>query len=47
MDITPFLPFKQTKAGDPNSLSNYRDITLIAVISKLFDGILLEVCHRC
>ena len=33
------------KTGNPNCLSNYREITLIAVISKLFEGVLLNVCN--
>ena len=32
------------KTGNPNCLFNYRGITLIAVISKLFEGVLLAVC---
>ena len=32
------------KTVNPNCLSNYRGITLIAVISKLFEGVLLDVC---
>ena len=34
------------KTGDINNVSNYRGITLIAVISKLFEGVLLEICNE-
>ena len=36
------VPLIKDKTGDPNSLNNYRGITLIQVISKLFDIFLLE-----
>ena len=34
------------KTGDINNVSNYRGITLITVISKLFEGVLLEICSE-
>ena len=37
------IPLIKDKTSNPNCLSNYRGITLIAVISKLFEGVLLVV----
>ena len=39
------VPLVKDKTGDINNVSNYRGITLIAVISKLFEGVLLEICN--
>ena len=39
-------PLVKDKTGDINNVSNYRDITLIAGISKLFEGVLLEICNE-
>ena len=36
------VPKMKDKTGDSNSLNNYRGITLISVISKLFEILLLE-----
>ena len=38
------IPLIKDKTGNPNCLANYHGITLIAVISKLFEGVLLDVC---
>ena len=40
------VPLVKDKTGDINNFSNYRGITLIAVISKLFEGALLEICNE-
>ena len=40
------VPLVKDKAGDINNVSNYRGITLIAVISKLFESVLLEICNE-
>ena len=36
------VPLMKDKTGDANSLNNYRGITIIPVISKLFEILLLE-----
>ena len=36
------VPVMKDKTGDANSLNNYRGITLIPVISKLFEILLLD-----
>ena len=33
------------KAGNVNDIDNYRDITLVLVISKLFEGVILKICE--
>ena len=38
------IPLIKDKTGNPNRLSNYRGITLIAVISMVFEAVLLNVC---
>ena len=38
------IPLLKDKTGDINSLDNYRAITLIPVISKLFELVVLELC---
>ena len=40
------VPLVKDKTGDINNVSNYSGITLIAVISKLFEGVLLEICNE-
>ena len=40
------IPIIKDKDGDIISLRNYRVITLIPVISKLFEGVLLSVCNN-
>ena len=35
------VPLVKDKTGDINNVSNYCEITLITVISKLFEGVLL------
>jgi hypothetical protein len=40
------VPLIKDKSGDHSSLSNYRDITLIPVMSKLFEHIILDVCDE-
>ena len=39
------IPVVKDKAADVNSLNNYRGITLIPVVSKLFEQIILEICE--
>ncbi|MFI5407479.1 MAG: hypothetical protein ACHQ1D_13325, partial [Nitrososphaerales archaeon] len=38
------IPILKEKLGDSNDVSNYRGITLIPVISKLFELVLLDIC---
>ena len=38
------VPILKEKLGDSNDVSNYRGITLIPVISKLFELVLLDIC---
>ena len=40
------IPLVKDKAADVNSLNNYRGITLIPVVSKLFELIILEICEN-
>jgi len=40
------VPLMKDKTGDSSSLNNYRAITLIPVISKLFEHIILDVCDE-
>ena len=40
------MPLAKDKPGDINNVSNYRGITLIAVISKLFESVLLDICNE-
>ena len=37
------IPLVKDKAADVKSLNNYREITLIPVVSKLFELIILEI----
>ena len=39
------VPLVKDKTGDINKVSNYRGITLIAVIFKFFEDVLLEICN--
>ena len=39
------IPIIKDKLADANDLNNYRGITLIPVISKLFELIILELCQ--
>ena len=39
-------PLIKDKTGDVNNVNNYRGITLIPIISKLFELVLLEICER-
>jgi hypothetical protein len=41
------IPLLKDKTGNINSLDNYRGITLIPVIAKLFELILLDICDAC
>ena len=41
------VPLLKDKLGDVNDLSNYRGITLIPVISKLLELVILEMCEPC
>ena len=38
------IPLIKDKLGNANDLNNYRGITLIPVISKLFELVLAEIC---
>ena len=40
------IPLLKDKLGDANDLGNYRGITLIPVISKLFELTLLQICVK-
>ena len=40
------VPLVKDKTGDINNVSNYCGITLIPVISKLFEGVLLDICNE-
>ena len=39
------VPLLKDKLGDVNDVNNYRGITLIPVISKLFELVIVEICH--
>ena len=39
------VPLLKDKLGNVNDVNNYRGITLIPVISKLFELVLLEICE--
>ena len=41
------VPLLKDKLGDVNDAHNYRGITLINVISKLFELVMLEICNEC
>ena len=41
------VPLLKDKSGNVNDLGNYRGITLIPVISKLFELVILEICKPC
>jgi hypothetical protein len=41
------IPLIKDKLGNVNDLGNYRGITLIPVISKLFELVILEICEPC
>ena len=38
------VPLLKDKLGDVNDVNNYRGITLIPVISKLFELVIIEIC---
>ena len=40
------IPLVKDKSGDVHSVSNYRGITLIPVLSKLCEGVLLQNCEE-
>ena len=40
------VPVIKDKTGNLNDIENYRPITLIPVISKLFESLLLTICQR-
>ena len=40
------VPLVKDKTGEMNNGSNYCAIILIAVIFKLFEGVLLEICNE-
>ena len=40
------IPLIKDKTDDVNNVNNYRGITLIPVISKLFELVLLEICEE-
>lgn len=39
------IPIIKDKLGDKNDVNNYRGITLIALISKLFELVILDICE--
>ena len=39
------VPLLKDKLGDVNDVNNYRGITLIPVISKLFELVIIEICE--
>ena len=39
------VPLVKDKAGDVNSLDNYRAITLTPIIAKVFESIILDICE--
>jgi hypothetical protein len=41
------VPLVKDKAGNINSVDNYRPITLTPIVSKIFEGILLRMCESC
>ena len=41
------IPLLKDKVGNIKDLSNYRGITLIPVISKLLELVILEICEPC
>jgi len=45
--IGTIIPLLKDKTGDVNSLDNYRGITLIPVIAKLFELVILEISSDC
>ena len=45
--IGTVIPLLKDKTGDVNSLDNYRGITLIPVIAKLFELVILEISSEC
>ena len=40
------VPFVKDKTGNVSSLNNYRGITLIPTICKVFENTLLEICEQ-
>ena len=40
------IPLIKDKTGNVNNVNNYRGITLILVISNLFELVLLEICEQ-
>ena len=41
------IPLIKEKLGNVNDLGNYRGITLIPVISKLLELVILDICKPC
>jgi len=41
------VPLVKDKSGDKENVSKYSGITIIPVISKLFEGVLLSNCEDC
>ena len=41
------VPFVKDKTGDIHSANNYRPITLVPIISKLFEAVILECYGNC
>jgi hypothetical protein len=39
------MPLLKDKSGNVNDVSNYRAITLIPVISKVLEGVILALCY--
>ena len=40
------IPLLKDKAGNVNDINNYRTITLVPIISKLFEGVILKICEN-
>ena len=39
------VPLLKDKFGDFNDVNNYRGITLVPIISKLFEQVIMEICE--
>ena len=39
------VPVVKDKSGNLNDINNYRPITLIPIISKLFECVIMELCN--
>ena len=46
MQVSQTVPLIKDKTGNVNDVNNYRIITLSAVISKLFEMVVLFICDE-